>query len=215
MGIGPITAGGLYINNAPEAEVEKKAVDKTDSKQEEQAKAGENRDVFVRTKQNQTTETPDYRHIKKLSGSQVQAIKDERAESMKRMITEMLGRQATNANLAQGQRPQDSFGPNAWMSKFLGPQDTPETAAKAISKDGEWGVNAVATRLVDMAVSLAGGDASKISQLRGAVEAGFKAAEKVLGGVLPGVCQETYTETMKRFDYWEQNGSLDGYVMQQ
>ena len=28
---------------------------------------------------------------------------------------------------------------------------------------------------------------------------------------LPQVCQDTYTETMKRFDYWVEKGSLDGY----
>ncbi len=182
--------------------------------------AGQNReDAFIKTKTSEKIETTDYRSLKRLSGSQLKALKDQRAQSMQRLVTEMMGKQAANAKTAFCSKIETLSGPTAnvqndWMSQFLGSQDTPETAAQAISKDGEWGVNAVATRLLDMAVSLSGGDVSKIAELRSAVEAGFKAAGDVIAGELPGICQDTYTETMNRFDYWAQNGSMDGYVMQ-
>lgn len=218
MPISQITSGTRYTQGTEKTVAEKTSGSFTSEKEVvNEAAARSKEDTFARAKAVATTEVG-YRPPKKLSGSEIEALKDERAKSMKRLIAEMMGKQAARAKMTQGAVPGQWSGavnePNGWMWQFLGAQDTPETAARAIAKDGEWGVNAVTTRLLAMAVSLSGGDTSKIAALRGAVEAGFKAAEKVLGGALPGVCQETYTETMKRFDYWEQHGSLDGYVIQ-
>ena len=164
------------------------------------------KDVFVKSEKG---EPVGYAPIKRLNREQVEDIREQRATEMKKLIADMLGKQSAQAKLAKEYPAADKD----WMAQFLGPNDTPETAAKAIADDGEWGVNAVATRLIDMAVALSGGDTEKIALLRGAVQEGFKAAGAVLGGTLPDVCQRTYAETMKRFDYWEQNGSLDGYAM--
>lgn len=95
------------------------------------------------------------------------------------------------------------------IADTLGIGTTPETAAAAISEDGMWGVNAVSTRLLDFAMGLADGDSSKIAELREAVTKGFEAVGDISS--LPQVCQVTYAETMARFDYWEEHGSLDGY----
>lgn len=32
-----------------------------------------------------------------------------------------------------------------------------------------------------------------------------------MGDKLPAITEETHKEITKRFDYWEENGSLDGY----
>lgn len=74
---------------------------------------------------------------------------------------------------------------------------------KAISEDGEWGVKAVSSRIVDFAKALSGGDKSKLAELRAAIGKGFKAAEEALGGTLPSICRETYDEIMKQLDAWE------------
>ena len=58
-------------------------------------------------------------------------------------------------------------------------------------------------------MALSGGDPSKAELLRDAVQKGFAAVGDL--DSLPQVCQDTYTETMKRFDYWVEKGSLDGY----
>ena len=53
---------------------------------------------------------------------------------------------------------------------------TAEDAAKAkaaISEGGEWSVNAVADRIMNMAYALSGGDESKLSTLKDAVMKGF------------------------------------------
>ncbi len=88
------------------------------------------------------------------------------------------------------------------IANTLGIGTTPESAAAAISEDGMWGVNAVSTRLIDFAMSLAGGDPEKLAELREAVTKGFEAVGDISS--LPQVCQDTYAETMARFDYWEE-----------
>jgi signal transduction protein with GAF and PtsI domain len=76
-------------------------------------------------------------------------------------------------------------------------------AEKMISDDGEWGVAAVSSRIVDFAKSISGGDKSKIAELKDAIEKGFKAAEEALGGELPDICKKTYDEVMRQMDQWE------------
>ncbi len=84
---------------------------------------------------------------------------------------------------------------------------TPEAAAAAISENGDWGVNAVATRLMNMAAALSGGDVKFAEELRAAVQKGFEAVGSI--DSLPQVCQDTYTETMARFDKWIETGVIE------
>lgn len=65
-----------------------------------------------------------------------------------------------------------------------------------------------------MCVALSGGDASKVEEMRAAVDKGFKQAMGQWGSSLPSICSQTHDEINKRFDYWKQNGSLDGYQYQ-
>ena len=143
-----------------------------------------------------------YTQPKRLSAEQIREMKEQIHESMRQMAYKMLGLQADKVKDMGADELADELG--------LG--RTPEEAAKAISEHGMWGVNAVATRLMDMAISLSDGDSGKAEVLREAVKKGFEAV-----GVpesLPQVCQDTYAEVMGRFDYWGENGSLDGYVME-
>lgn len=96
-----------------------------------------------------------------------------------------------------------TFGTNA-----INPTDEDIAAAqKAISEDGEWGVNAVADRIMNFAYALADGDESKIQVLKNAVIAGFKAAGFDNGNRegcgMPEITGQTYDEIMTRFDKWE------------
>ena len=45
--------------------------------------------------------------------------------------------------------------------------------------------------------------------MREAIRKGFEAVGDLES--LPQVCQDTYQETMKRLDYWESHGSMEGY----
>lgn len=127
---------------------------------------------------------------------QLKDAQRQRMESFQRMLQSMLVKQGEKSNLTL-------FGLqlNVTAADSL-------NAAAAIADGGEYSVDAVATRILDMAKSLSGGDVSKLSELRDAVEKGFKAAGVELGGKLPGICQDTYTEVMKRFDEWEKEVRL-------
>jgi len=83
---------------------------------------------------------------------------------------------------------------------------TQADAQKAISEDGEWGVNKTAERILNFAKALSGGDPEKAEMLREAVKKGFSAAEKVWGGKLPDISQQTYNKVMEGFDEWAASG---------
>lgn len=94
-------------------------------------------------------------------------------------------------------------GQGSAISDFLNiDKATQLQAQQAIAEDGEWGVNAVAGRILDMAKALSGGDPSKIDTLRNAVMKGFGEAEKVWGGSLPEISYQTKAKVMEGFDEW-------------
>jgi phosphoenolpyruvate-protein kinase (PTS system EI component) len=74
-------------------------------------------------------------------------------------------------------------------------------AERLLAEDGELGVKAVSTRIVDFAKALSGGDKSKLPELRAAIEKGFREAERILGG-LPQISRDTYDEVMRLLDEW-------------
>ena len=82
-----------------------------------------------------------------------------------------------------------------------------EAAKQAVSEDGDFGVKAVSDRLVDFAISISGGDKSKLSELVSAIDKGFGAAKDALGGELPAICQQTYDETMRKLNEWANDES--------
>ena len=143
---------------------------------------------------------------KRLSADQLKAIQQQQMDSMTKMLNSMLNTQAKKAKLASNGISKDLF------SDLTVTPEQKLAAQQAISEDGEWGVNAVATRIVDMCVSLSGGDSSKLDEMRAAVEKGFQQAGAQWGSSLPSICNDTHDEINKRFDYWEQNGSMNGYV---
>ena len=74
-------------------------------------------------------------------------------------------------------------------------------AEELLSEDGELGVKAVSTRIVDFAKALSGGDKSKLPELRAAIVKGFREADRMLGG-LPQISRDTYDEVMRLLDEW-------------
>ena len=139
-----------------------------------------------------TTTTPvTYSKPKQVSAEELQQLNQQRMDSFNQMLRSMVVQQGEQYNLTL-------FGLNLNVT----PEDS-QNAAAAIAPGGEYSVDAVAGRILDMAKALAGGDESKIAELREAVEKGFEAAGVELGGELPGICQETYNEVMKGFDEWE------------
>lgn len=161
-------------------------------------------DTFTHSSPTDTCdEVLSYQRPNKLSAEQIDSLKQQVQESMQALVKDMLGTQAEIAKLPDG-----SVDFNA-LAQQLGMGTTPETAAAAISENGMWGVNAVSTRLIDMAMSLTQGNPEMVGEMRDAIRKGFEAVGEL--DTLPQVCQDTYDETMKRLDYWETHGSMDGY----
>ena len=147
---------------------------------------------------------------KGLSADELKAIQEQQMASFNNMLSSMLKSQGGFQNIANGTNLQITK--DLFSKLNITPADSAK-AAQAISEDGEWGVKAVATRIMDMAVALSGGNTEKLSVLRDAVEKGFAAAEKQWGGKLPSITQQTHKEIDNRFNYWEKYGTLDGYTM--
>lgn len=82
---------------------------------------------------------------------------------------------------------------------------TPEEAAKAVADGGDYSVDSVASRIMDMASSIAGGDPEKLKTMQDAVEKGFQQAgitwKDAMGeDDMPQITKDTHAEITKRFE---------------
>ena len=75
-------------------------------------------------------------------------------------------------------------------------------AKKDVAEDGYWGVEQTASRIVDFAKALTGGDASKVEEMRAAIEKGFESATDDWGDELPELCQNTFSRVNELLDEW-------------
>ncbi len=166
------------------------------------SQAGVSTDRYTHHPHPEITDALTYEPPKKLSAEQIEKLEQQLHESMRDLAYKMLGAQADKAKRIETMSTEE-------LAEVLGMGTTPETAEAAIAEDGMWGVDAVATRLMDFAMQLAKGNPALAGELRDAVKVGFEAVGDI--DSLPQVCQDTYAETMKRFDYWEEHGSMDGY----
>ena len=153
-----------------------------------------------------------YSKPQKLTDEQIQALKHAQTESKKQLIASM-----TEALFTSQSRHASSVSNkesliltnliNAYSNEYDLPElaTDPEEAAAALTGDGPYSIDSVATRIMDMAVSLAGNDPEKLEQMRSAVQKGFEQAGMTFSDItgeskLPQICQDTYTEIMNRFD---------------
>ena len=91
---------------------------------------------------------------------------------------------------------------NTLLQQISSGKITPADAQQSISEDGYWGVKQTSTRAIDFAISLAGGDKTKVEELKKAVIEGYKQAEKAWGGQLPEISKQTQEATLKGLDEW-------------
>ena len=122
----------------------------------------------------------------------------QQVESFRRMMEALFNRQAEQNGIAVG----------SWN-----PQDVPITdemraaAQEQIDEGGYFSVEATASRILDFAVAISGGDPSHIGVLRGAVEQAFENAARIWGGELPEISQQTREAIMEGFDQWAASGN--------
>ena len=131
---------------------------------------------------------------------QLKADDEIRQQQLLDIVQKMMGKQAKNYGIANSDNQEDSI----W--RFLAKGDfTVDAATKAqaqedISEDGYWGVKQTSERILDFAKALAGDDPEKLEKMRSAFEKGYAQAEKIWGGQLPDISQQTYGAVMKGFD---------------
>lgn len=132
-------------------------------------------------------------------GPTVEAMKKEaeaRYENLRTMVRELIARQ---------------YGFSTDETAVEMPPEIREQAQIDIAAGGYYSAESVATRILDFAKALSGGDASKFKMLRDAVEKGFADATDALGGELPEISRQTYDLVQKGFDQWaEELGIAEG-----
>lgn len=160
------------------------------------------------------------KETKGLSADQVSALKEDLATQEQTMLNIMI-QALTEANdklqgwLDDGVGTLNFGGVKIDAARFGLPEvaTNAEDAKKAISEGGAWSVDAVSTRVFDLAVAISGDDPEKLSQMRAAVEEGFKQAGATWKNAtgqdnMPSITKDTYNEIMSRFD--KRAGELNG-----
>lgn len=162
---------------------------------------------------NQTQVKGLYSKPQKLTDEQIKALKEAQAESQKQLVQKLteslfVGQSSTSKS-ASNKKDSDEL--SALLKEITDAHHLPEIATdpeeaeKALTGDGPYSVNSVATRIMDMATSLAGNNPEKLELMRSAVKKGFESAGMTFSEItgddkLPQICQDTYDEVMKRFD---------------
>lgn len=152
------------------------------------------------------------KETKGLSADQVSALKED-LETQEQTMLNIMIQALTEANdklqgwLDDGVGILNFDGVKIDAARFGLPEvaTNAEDAKKAISEGGAWSVDAVSTRVFDLAVAIAGDDPEKLSQMRAAVEEGFKQAGATWKNAtgqdnMPSITKDTYNEIMSRFD---------------
>ena len=159
-----------------------------------------------------SVEDTDAQKTKGLSAEQVDALKADLETQEQTMLNVMIQALTDSNNTLQGWLDEgvgilNFDGVQIDAARFALPEvaTNAEDAAKAIAPGGAWSVDAVATRIFDLASAIAGDDPEKLSAMRAAVEKGFEQAgmtwkDSTGQSKLPEISDQTYNEIMSRFD---------------
>jgi hypothetical protein len=206
-----------YTNASNIKKLDNKNDENNDTSKTQRATQDLGTDTFVKSTEEYTSNSTYKPVSKKLSTEEVKALKQEqeelKADLIKKFISDTINnqnkllRKSTDSGL--NEMPKET---TDLLTKIFGSVEnaypeiatTPEGGKIAIEEGGAYSVNAVADRIMTMAIAIAGDDPKKIQQMRVAVEKGFSQAgldfNKATNSDLPQICKDTYTEVTKRFD---------------
>lgn len=185
-------------------------------------------DISTEAKAAQTTnqtaelsvENEGAKSTKGLTADEVRSLEESLAMSEQSMLNLMIQALSDSNNKLQGWLDEgvgilNFGGVQIDAARFALPEvaTNPEDAAKAIAPGGAWSVDAVSTRIFDLATAIAGNDPEKLSAMRAAVEEGFKQAGISWTDAtglqnMPDITKDTYNEIMNRFD--QRTNELNG-----
>jgi len=115
---------------------------------------------------------------------------DAKFSMLRNLVVNLLQKQGINTKIAAGD--------NAIDLAAL----TPQQAQELVSEDGYFGVEKTAERIVQFAVSIAGGDPARIDAIKAGIDRGFAEAKQAFGGWLPDISYDTYDAVMQKLDEW-------------
>ncbi|MDR0984845.1 MAG: hypothetical protein LBL93_07610 [Ruminococcus sp.] len=134
---------------------------------------------------------------------EVQRLNEQRLNSFQDFINKMLDNQDTAFKVSVFLPDTNEEGNLYGKLTELNPTEEDISAAKkSISEGGEYSVDAVATRIMDMAKALSGGDASKFEVLKNATQSAFDKVKQMYGDDTPQITLDTEKEVQKRFEEW-------------
>lgn len=203
MDINNVFYSGSSVNSLKAQEAVSNYKKYETEKAAEEASSEKVTDSYTKSEETVSSESGIYskENIKKT----VEEIEAQRAQAVQDMLTEMLGKQANAAGLS-------FLKLNNSAENYEVTLEDIEDAKASISEGGYWSVDSVAGRIMDMAKTLAGGDATKFEMLKDAVIKGFGGAVSKLGyesmDDMPEISRQTYDEVMKRFDDWSEELGL-------
>ena len=203
-------AAALYQNSPKTASVQKQAASETATKVDAAY------DISISThaknaaaKNADIADAASTDKAKGLTNDQVSALQSDVDKSYSLMLQTMT---ELNAKL-QGYQDQGigwlvgENGRKVSTSMFALPAvaTTPEEAAKAIAPGGDWSVEAVSDRIMNLAVAIAGDDPAMLEKMKSAVEKGFEQAGAVFKSAfgtdkMPQITDDTHKHVMNRFD---------------
>jgi hypothetical protein len=146
--------------------------------------------------------------VKGLTSEQIDVLKEGIAKSQELMIKTLTEQNAKLQGwLDEGIGTLNFDGIKIGADRFALPAvgTTPEEAAAAVAEGGNYSVDAVATRIFDLASAIAGNDPEKLKTMQAAVEEGFKQAGLTWKDAtgkedMPQITKDTHAEITKRFD---------------
>jgi len=128
----------------------------------------------------------------------IQQLKDESEKALshlRQIVTALLKRQGLEFQDISEIKPED-------LDDITVDEIAQEEARALLEGEGELSPAKVSDRIVDFAKAISGGDKSKLSLLKAAIDDGFEAAGISFGAELPDICKETYQLTMSKLDTW-------------
>ncbi len=120
----------------------------------------------------------------------IQEMADAGYEKLRNYVNDLLQKQGVNTQVA--------VGGNAIDLATI----TPDKAQELVGENGYFGVEQTSERIFQLAVSVAGGDTSRIDAIKEGIDQGFAEAKKAFGDWLPDISYATYDAVMTKLDNW-------------
>lgn len=111
-------------------------------------------------------------------------------EMLRKLVTSMLEEQGIDYTVAIG------------TSTININELSQEEAQALIADEGYFGIEQTSDRIVEFAIGAAGGDVSKLDEIKAGVQQGFNDALKAFGGTLPDISHDTLDAIMEKLDTW-------------